>query len=123
MEISLDTGTASYRIQAYGEQSIQIAGQCYSQNLIVAPENLLVPWTPHAIAELNSQDLAEILKFAPEVVILGTGKQLVFPTHEVLTPLLECGLSPEIMDTGAACRTYNLLMSEGRQVVAGILLA
>jgi uncharacterized protein len=58
----------------------------------------------------------------PELLILGTGRRQRFPRAELLAPLAEAGIGWEVMDTGAACRTYNILMSEGRNVAAALLM-
>jgi uncharacterized protein len=73
-------------------------------------------------AELRSEHLEPALAMGPQVVIIGTGQRQQFPDPAVYFALLEQGIGVEIMDTGAACRTYNILAGEGRRVVAALML-
>jgi uncharacterized protein len=73
-------------------------------------------------AELAAEHAARILEFEPEVVLLGTGRRQTFPAAEFGARFLQSGIGFEVMDTGAACRTFNILVSEHRRVVALLLL-
>jgi uncharacterized protein len=64
----------------------------------------------------------QILALKPELIIIGTGNKLVFPAVELYSSIIQHGIGVDFMDTGAACRTYNILMSEDRDVVAGLIL-
>ena len=75
-----------------------------------------------SFAALNAADFSLVCAQKPELFILGTGARQHFPKPEVLKPLIEARIGFEIMDSQAACRTYNILMGEGRQVLAAILL-
>lgn len=63
-----------------------------------------------------------ILEMQPEVVLIGTGHSLRFPEPHLLAPVIRQGLGYEVMDTQAACRTYNILANESRNVVAALLI-
>jgi len=69
-----------------------------------------------------SRDLAPLLERKPELVLLGTGERQVFPSGRVLAAFAGCGIGFEVMDNGAACRTFNLLLQEGRDVVLALIL-
>ncbi len=91
--------------------------------------SVLVPWTGEPVAwgatrfdELGVAHFERIAALAPEVVIFGSGPKLRFPHPSLLRPLIERRIGVETMDTGAACRTYNVLASERRSVVAALLL-
>jgi len=86
------------------------------------PQRIIPDWRPQMLAELRAQDLAEVLALEPEVVLLGTGQTLRFPSPELFSAFHSTAIGIEVMDTGAACRTYNILAVEGRQVVAALLL-
>ena len=86
------------------------------------PDRLITDWTPVNTDDLTADHFEELIEFEPEVVILGTGEHLHFPHPSVTAELLTQGIGVEVMDTSAACRTYNVLLSEGRQVVAALLL-
>jgi len=66
--------------------------------------------------------MEQIMSLDPEIVILGTGRELHFPAESITRPLAENNIGLEIMDTGAACRSYNFLVGEGRRVVAALLM-
>ncbi len=110
-------------IRAYGDGLITIGGQQYSQSLILAPNHLLSDWRPQQISELLPEDFDPVLALHPEVLVLGTGNTLTFPPPALTARLLQSGIGVEVMDTAAACRTYNILLSEQRHVVAALLPA
>ena len=80
--------------------------------------------TPAAasIETLSADHIAAIVELAPEIVLLGTGPAFRFPDAARLAPLYKAGIGVEVMDTPAACRTYNILLGEGRNVVAALIL-
>jgi len=93
----------------------------YEGSLVITPEDILHPWGPNRIDELAPDDLEPVYELEPELLLLGTGDALVFPDREVLKTFAERNIGFEVMDTGAACRTYNVLMSEGRRVAAALV--
>ncbi len=123
MKIHLDTGDNRYRIQAYTPGEVVIADVGYRRSLVLLPDQVLPDWEPADFSALTEPLLAELARLAPEVVLLGTGSRLRFPPLRWLAALQANGIGTECMDTGAACRTYNLLMGEGRRVAAALLLA
>ncbi|HID72922.1 MAG TPA: hypothetical protein EYH03_04150 [Chromatiales bacterium] len=122
MKFTQETDTQGNIIQAYWPGQIVVSGRTLENSLIVTRERLLETWRPRTAAELEADDLICILEFEPEVVLLGTGPKQAFPAPDTLRPILERGIGLEVMDTAAACRTYNILMSEGRRVVAALLM-
>lgn len=122
MKIQLDDAGGRYAITAYGPGRVTVNQTVYTRSLIVSPQRLIADWTPQLLSALTSEHLAELLALAPEVVLIGTGRTLRFPHPSVLAGLASAGIGHEIMNTGAACRTYNVLMGEGRRVVAGLLI-
>ena len=70
----------------------------------------------------HADHIGGLLASAPEIVLLGTGTRLQFPPAAVLRPLIDARVGYEIMDTGAACRTYSILMAEGRRVLAALIV-
>ena len=122
MQISLDPGSASNRIVEYGNDFVRVNEERFEASLIVLPETLISDWPPKAIEELRAAHLETIVNLSPELVVLGTGERQVFPDTSVLRPLIESGIGYEVMDTRAACRTYNILMAEGRLAAAGLFM-
>jgi uncharacterized protein len=116
-----DTG-GGHLIQGYESGRIHIGDRDYTGGLIVTPARIITGWGPQYPEDLTEEHFVALLELDPQVIILGTGAQQVFPEPRAYLPVLQRGLGVEVMDTGAACRTYNILMSEGRRVAAGLLM-
>lgn len=92
------------------------------RSFIISPHKLLQQWPVSAISHLKEEDLTFLCELEPEVLLLGTGRRLQFPTARQLEILVGMGVGYEVMDSAAACRTYNILVGEGRQVAACIII-
>lgn len=110
------------RIQSYRPGEVVVNGRGYDCGLIVSRRRILADWGPDNVAELSAVHIEHIIETGPEVVLIGTGECQIFPSPASYIELLRQGIGVEIMDTGAACRTYNILMAEGRIVTAGLLV-
>lgn len=122
MEIALDSAPEKLnQISSYTHQEIVIGEHSYHQSIILSEASEIKLWQPTSIAEITAASWAELLIWQPKIVLLGTGKHLCFPAIEVLAPLIERNIGVEVMDTGAACRTFNVLVAEGRKVAAALL--
>lgn len=113
---------------AYGDDWVEVNGERHSGALLVRPRGQVEAWDVDSFEALNAERLlalldapADLPDWRPEVILLGTGAQLRFPHPQLTRPLLQAGVGVESMDTLAACRTYNILMAEGRQVLAALL--
>ena len=122
MKMSLDGAEGTYRIQGYSDGEIRINDVRYRQSLLVTPDTLVTEWGPESVATAGQGDFKAVHELDPEVVLLGTGVQQTFPSRELMLSVLETGVGLEVMDTASACRTYNVLMSEGRRVVAALII-
>ncbi len=122
MQFNLDSNVGKYQINSFQPGQVVINKQTYINSIIIAPEKIITNWQPQNYAEISEYDLKSILDLSPQIVIIGTGEQQHFLEQELLLPFLKQGIGIEIMNTDAACRTYNVLMSEGRNIVAGLLL-
>ena len=122
MRIQLETGGQANLIRNYEVGRIIVNQDSYTRSLVVLPGQVVADWPPQAFEELALAHLAALVTLRPELVILGTGRRQRFPRAELLAPLVEAGLGWEVMDTGAACRTYNILMAEERNVAAALLM-
>jgi uncharacterized protein len=124
MKFSLDNNPTGYSIRYYKTGEITLHnGTIITQSFIITPNALITDWLPQSLAELNASHMEQFIELHPAVVILGVGPSLQFPASEVLMPLLNANIGVDVMDTTAACRTFNLLAAEGRNVAAGLLLA
>lgn len=109
-------------IKRYQDGKVTINDRTFQHSLIVTPQGIVDDWGPKTIDELTAEDLKSVAQLGVELVILGTGVRQVFPDARVLEPLMTASLGFEIMDSGAAARTYNILAAEGRNVAAAILV-
>lgn len=112
-------------IQSYGNGSVKVSGVSYSNPIIVLPTGTTDWAAPAIFTDLQASDFSELEASAHEidVVLLGTGAQGQFLPPALRAALKEKGLVVDVMDTGAACRTYNVLMAEGRRVAAALIPA
>ena len=101
---------------------IWLGNMLYEHSLIVPWVGEVQAWGVQSFADLNAAHFQRLLALDPELVILGSGSRLRFPPPALLRALIERGIGVETMDTPAACRTYNVLVSERRSVVAALLL-
>lgn len=111
-----------YFVTMYDDDIIQINGKNFNASLIISSQQLKDDWSPRSPTELISEHFDPIIQLKPEVVLIGTGHKLIFPSIEIYSELIKRGVGVEFMDTGAACRTYNILNGEGRNVVCGLIL-
>ena len=110
-------------VTAYGDDYVCINAVSYANNLIVMPERLVEGWTANVFDTLAAEDMRRLAELDVEVVLLGAGKQLRFPRPQLMRIMAEAGRGLEVMDFAAACRTFNLLANEGRNVAAALLFA
>jgi uncharacterized protein len=110
-------------IRAYTDMQIQVNERIVRASCVVSADTLVENWRPRSISDLIAADLDALFALTPEIIILGTGTRQKFPPRELLTAVLSRGIGCEVMDTGAACRTYNVLISEDRRVAAALIVA
>lgn len=123
MKIELDTISGDqYRIESYTNDAVVINGESHTSSLIVSPARLVTGWDVAAFADLAVQHIEMITDLQPEIIILGTGRQIRFPAPHIIAGIFDRNIGFEVMDTGAACRCYNLLVSEDRRVAAGLII-
>ncbi len=122
MKLHRDNPYTQNRIRGYGPGEIRINDTGYHQSLIVGPQAVELEDLPTTVVELETRHLERLLAHAPEIILLGTGPRLIFPPRELLLAVQARGVGMEVMDTGAACRTFNVLLAEDRVVVALLLL-
>ena len=122
MRFSLDSDVNHYAITSYGSDWVRVNQQEFRRSLIVTPERLVCDWPPQTFSDLAEAHFEVIAGLKPEIVLLGTGSRQRFPRPSLFRSLLVRGVGVEIMDTAAACRTYNIVMLEGRRVAAALLM-
>jgi uncharacterized protein len=117
------TSTQHYQtVTAYDHNSVEINAIAYQHSLLVLPELTPISWPVKNFAALTAAHFAAIAAYHPDVVILGTGQQQHFIHPQLIHCLTEQRIGVECMDSQAACRTYNVLMAEGRKVALALIL-
>jgi uncharacterized protein len=114
--------TTQHRFTAYGEGYVMVNGARHAASVIVLPERL-EPWAVAGFDALTEAHFAALAALAPEVVLLGTGSRLRFPSPRLTAALARAGIGLEVMDVQAACRTFNILAEEERHVAAALVFA
>lgn len=122
MQLTLENPDFRYTLRGVSAAGVLVNDQQLQRSFILSPMELLQEWRPRAIADLVPEDLEPLLALNPSVVLLGSGPALVFPPPAVMAACLTRGVGVEVMDNAAAARTFNVLATEGRKVVAGFLL-
>ena len=122
MKFSEEDSADSHIIQSYNNNAIMIGGRIFNSSFIVSRSTLIENWPLSEISQLESAHLQPILDMKPEVILIGTGLKLIFPAPNSYSSVINQGVGIEFMDSGAACRTYNVLASEKRNVIAAIIL-
>jgi uncharacterized protein len=106
----------------YGTGYVTINQVRHEQSLIVLPDRIIENWEPRTLEQLKPEHFAFLLSLQPEMVLVGTGPMLRFPHPSLTKVLTTAGIGVEVMDTQAVCRTYNILMAEGRHVAAALVI-
>lgn len=122
MQINREPGTPANAIVAYATGEVRTHDRVFRASLIASREMIIDDWRPAPVEQLTIGDFAPLLALSPEVVILGTGARQRMPPPDLYAAFAARGIGLEVMDTGAACRTYNLLLSEMREVAVALIL-
>lgn len=122
MKMHRDNTARAHRITGYGAGYVLVDEEPLRRSFILTPETLVTDWGPASVAELDDAALEALIRLAPTLVLLGSGAEQNFPPSSLLAPVLAKGIGIEVMTTAAACRTYNILVAEGRAVAAGLFM-
>lgn len=122
MKLHQDSSNALNTVTGYGPDYVEINLQRHEGSVIVLPGAPVIAWPVSSFAALAPEHFDMLLEPAPEVVIFGSGAQLRFPHPRLTARLAMQRIGVETMDFQAACRTYNILMAEGRKVAAALLI-
>jgi uncharacterized protein len=122
VKLQADSQAALNTVSAYGPDYIEINAVKHDSSLLLMPEGPIETWSCKSFEDLTASDFQQIAQKKPALVIFGSGKKIRFPRAELIAPLIEAKIGIETMDLQAACRTYNILMAEGRNVLAALLI-
>ncbi len=121
MKFTLETSDVNL-ISAWEPDAVRVGKEWYRGHLILSSQRILSDWTVTAPDRLQASDLSAAIELDPEIILLGTGNHLALPDIDLMAELADQGIGLEIMDTPAACRTYNVLIHESRNVVAALFI-
>ena len=122
MKLQPDPKSSLNTVTSYDKLHIEVNMVKFAHSVLIMPEGAIEAWPVMRFSELTMAHFEQIVLKKPELVILGSGKQLLFPKPEILQPLIKAKIGFETMNSQAACRTYNILMGEGRLVLAALIL-
>lgn len=112
---------AGNAIRAYSDGEITINARRIAQSVVITADSIQL-WEPRSVDELTAAHIDGLAGFDPEIVIIGTGRQLSFPPLALTAALQVRGIGVEIMAHDAACRTFNILLAEDRRVLAALMM-
>ena len=121
MKMQADRMEGRNAIARHGPGGVVVAGVTHTSSVVVPWQGGVQAWPPHDFDALAAAHFEQLAQMQPELVIFGSGSRLRFPKPALLRALMQQRIGLETMDTGAACRTYNVLLAEGRRVVAALL--
>lgn len=121
MKLHLSRSDNTYLITGYGSDHIRVNGIRHESSLIVLPDEVITDWASR-LDQLTAEHFDRVALRAPEIILLGSGRKLRFPSPALYAGLIRARIGIEVMDTAAACRTYNILAAEGRRVAAALIL-
>ena len=122
MKIEREQAEGRNLFTGYGDGYVEVNRARHTASLLVSGDRVVTDWPARSVAGLSGDHLAAIVALKPEIVLLGTGRAFHFPEPRLLAPLYAAGIGVEAMDTPAACRTYNILLGEGRGVLAALIV-
>jgi len=121
LKLTLETSAANL-ISAWEPDAIRVGKNWLRGHLILSSQHIIRDWAVTAPEALQAHDLKPAIDLGPKIILLGTGNRMVLPDINLMTELASQGIGLEIMDTPAACRTYNVLIHEYRDVVAALFI-
>ena len=122
MKIDFDQQPGTLTIAAYGQGWIRVRDTRIETSCVITPEVIHTDLLPPALADLTSAHFERLCALAPEIILLGTGVCQTFVDNAIVRQLAERGIGLEVMDTGAACRSFNILNAEQRAVIAALFM-
>lgn len=123
MKIHLAKAEGQNQFTAYGDGYVDVNRERIERSVIVLPDRLIQNWPVASFDNLADEHFAQLADLAVEIVLLGSGATMRFPHPRLTAVLLSQHIGLEVMDNNAACRTYNILMQEGRKVAAALIIS
>ncbi len=121
MELHRSDSSALNLIKTPASGEFIVNDVLYKQSIIVTMDDVIEDWSARSVADLRLEDFNMLADFDAEILILGTGRKLVFPDSQLFSPLVQRRCGYEVMNSRSACITFNLLLGDARKVVAALL--
>ncbi len=122
MKLQSDPHSGANTITGYGDGYVEINKTPYAHAVVLSSDGAISEWPVQNFESLESKDFSQLIDLKTELIIIGTGKRQRFPKPELLKSLISAKIGFEVMDSQAACRTYNILVGEGRKVVLALIV-
>jgi uncharacterized protein len=122
MKFSEEHENQAFVITGYDLQSIHINNKPFNRGFILSSDSFNPDWSPQSYTDLKVSHLDEIFALRPELILLGTGEKQIFPSKDIYLALIDSNIGFEVMNTQAACRTFNILTADDRNVAAALFL-
>lgn len=122
MKLHLAQNAGLLAFSSHGPGYVAVNGTRYESSVAICGHQTLSDWAPNGFDGLDVTQFEHLADMGAEIVLFGSGDRQRFPHPELLKPLIQKGIGLEVMDTKAACRTYNILVAEGRHVACGVII-
>ncbi len=122
MKLQSDPHSGANTITGYGDGYVEINQTPYAHAVLLSSDGAISAWPVESFDSLEASDFEQMIALKPELILIGTGARQRFPKPELLKSLISAKIGFEIMDSQAACRTYNILVGEGRQVLLALIV-
>ena len=122
MKLQSDPHSGANTITGYGDGYVEINQTPYAHAVLLSSDGAISEWPVQSFERLEASHFTQMVDLNPELILIGTGSKQRFPKPELLKSLILAKIGFEIMDSQAACRTYNILVGEGRQVLLALIV-
>ena len=122
MKLQSDPHSGANTITGYGDGYVEINKTPYAHAVVLSSDGAISEWPVKTFDQLEASNFSQLVDLKTELILIGTGSRQRFPKPELLKGLISAKIGFEIMDSQAACRTYNILVGEGRQVVLALIV-
>lgn len=122
MKLQSDPHSGANTITGYGDGYVEINKTPYAHAVLLSSDSAISNWSAQTFDSLEASHFSQMVDLKPELVLIGTGTRQRFPKPELLKALVQAKIGFEIMNSQAACRTYNILVGEGRQVLLALIV-
>ena len=122
MKLQSDPHSGANTITGYGDGYVEINKTPYAHAVVLSSDGAISQWPAQTFDDLAAHHFSQLVDLKPELILIGTGSRQRFPKPELLKDLISAKIGFEIMDSQAACRTYNILVGEGRKVLLALIV-